>query len=288
MTNIRKKKDLHHMMYTFAKTKKRDSRTEKDWRHTGTLDPGCDVYSSSVCLKRQEYTICWRIRITWTGTFCGKATDTQDISISVIEKAMDGIDNDAVERCIGEFVENTRYPPMLFCDKSQWEKLYNLARAGVRDWEEKSSSGCHLLDSDQDISLPARVRMSLLPKGTLYIRTLCHDIGKLGCGGHGELAHKSKQVAGRQLRWRKSDRRKRFSRNISSDWWNVWAILVGGDTPKAYLMKRLYSRCFWKSQYQWVKRRLTESMWVYGNSDGSCGYAYQQKQKDVKIVKMFW
>ena len=63
----------------------------------------------------------------------GKTTDTQDISGTVLsEKSCDGIDNDAVTRCIGEFVgEYLQIPPMYSALKVNGKKLYELAREGI-------------------------------------------------------------------------------------------------------------------------------------------------------------
>ena len=180
--NIRKEKGFtsHDVV-----AKLRGILGQKKIGHTGTLDPDATGVLP-VCLGKATK-LCDMLtdkdKTYETVLLLGKATDTQDISGTVLsEKAMDGIDNDAVERCIGEFVgEYLQVPPMYSALKVNGKKLYELARAGI-EVERKARPVVIYEIRIKDISLP-RVRMEVsCSKGT-YIRTLCQDIGeKLGCG----------------------------------------------------------------------------------------------------------
>ena len=113
----------------------------------------------------------------------GKTTDTQDISGEILsEGSLDRIDNDAVIKCIGEFVgDYMQVPPMYSALKVNGKKLYELAREGIEIERKARPVVIHEIKIIE-VDLP-RVRMEVsCSKGT-YIRTLCHDIGqKLGCG----------------------------------------------------------------------------------------------------------
>ena len=113
--NIRKEKGFtsHDVV-----AKLRGILGQKKIGHTGTLDPDATGVLP-VCLGKATK-LCDMLtdkdKTYETVLLLGKATDTQDISGTVLsEKAMDGIDNDAVERCIGEFVgEYLQVPPKTF------------------------------------------------------------------------------------------------------------------------------------------------------------------------------
>ena len=113
----------------------------------------------------------------------GKTTDTQDVSGEVLsEESVENIDNDAVVKCIGEFVgDYLQVPPMYSALKVNGKKLYELARQGIEVERKARPVVIHEINIIE-IDLP-RVRMEVsCSKGT-YIRTLCHDIGqRLGCG----------------------------------------------------------------------------------------------------------
>lgn len=96
---------------------------------------------------------------------------------------MDGIDNDAVERCIGEFVgEYLQVPPMYSALKVNGKKLYELARAGI-EVERKARPVIIYEIRIKEISLP-RVRMEVSALKEPISAHCAHDIGeKLGCGG---------------------------------------------------------------------------------------------------------
>ena len=122
--NIRKEKGFtsHDVV-----AKLRGILGQKKIGHTGTLDPDATGVLP-VCLGKATK-LCDMLtdkdKTYETVLLLGKATDTQDISGTVLsEKAMDGIDNDAVERCIGEFVgEYLQVPPMYSALKVNGKKF---------------------------------------------------------------------------------------------------------------------------------------------------------------------
>ena len=211
------------------------------------------------------------------------------------EKAMDGIDNDAVERCIGEFVgEYLQVPPMYSALKVNGKKLYELARAGI-EVERKARPVIIYEIRIKEISLP-RVRMEVsCSKGT-YIRTLCHDIGeKLGCGGCMEELTRTK-VSRFTLEdsYTLEEVRQKKEAGLLSE------ILVPIDEMfgqyEAVTLKRPYEALVCNGN-MFFEKHINESkdlidgeyVRVYSNSGQFIAiYAYQQKQKMFKIVKMFF
>ncbi len=113
----------------------------------------------------------------------GIATDTEDITGTVLTETDVSVTEEAVEQTLGLFRgEILQVPPMYSALKIGGQKLCDLARKG-REVARPARPVTiheltHLLTNDADVHL--RVRCS---KGT-YIRTLCKDIGQaLGCGG---------------------------------------------------------------------------------------------------------
>ena len=158
---------------------------QKKIGHTGTLDPDATGVLP-VCLGKATK-LCDMLtdksKTYETVMLLGKTTDTQDISGSVLsESSVESIDEDAVKKCIGEFVgDYLQVPPMYSALKVNGKKLYELARQGIEVERKARPVVIHEIKI-LEIALP-RVRMEVsCSKGT-YIRTLCHDIGlKLGCG----------------------------------------------------------------------------------------------------------
>ncbi len=158
---------------------------QKKIGHTGTLDPDATGVLP-VCLGKATK-LCDMLtdkdKTYETVMLLGKTTDTQDISGTVLsEESVEGIDNDAVLKCIGDFVgDYMQVPPMYSALKVNGKKLYELARQGIEVERKARPVVIHEIKI-LDVDLP-RVRMEVsCSKGT-YIRTLCHDIGqKLGCG----------------------------------------------------------------------------------------------------------
>lgn len=159
---------------------------QKKIGHTGTLDPDA-VGVLPVCLGKATKLcdlLTEKDKTYETVLLLGKATDTQDISGTVLaEKSMDGITEEMVREVIRSFVGvYDQIPPMYSALKVNGKKLYELAREGI-EIERKARRVEIFRIVIKEITLP-RIRMEVsCSKGT-YIRTLCHDIGeKLGCGG---------------------------------------------------------------------------------------------------------
>lgn len=158
---------------------------QKKIGHTGTLDPDatgvlpvCLGKATKLCDMLTE-----KDKAYETVMLLGKTTDTQDISGEVLsEETLNGIHEDAVVKCIEEFVgDYMQVPPMYSALKVNGKKLYELAREGIEIERKARPVVIHEIKI-LEVDLP-RVRMEVsCSKGT-YIRTLCHDIGqRLGCG----------------------------------------------------------------------------------------------------------
>lgn len=157
---------------------------QKKMGHTGTLDPDA-VGVLPVCLgnatrladmltdRDKEYEAVMRL---------GVATDTQDMSGTVLEEKPVQVSAAEAEAAILSFVGGyEQVPPMYSALKVNGKRLYELAREG-REVERKARSVSLYNIEILSMQLPeVSIRVSC-SKGT-YIRTLCHDIGeKLGCG----------------------------------------------------------------------------------------------------------
>ena len=157
---------------------------EKRIGHGGTLDPmatgvlpifvgratrGVEFFESA----EKEYI---------AGLQLGTVTNTQDTTGEVLEEKPVAVTREDVQAALKAFVgEIEQLPPMFSAIKVNGQKLYALARRGVeveRTPRRITIFELELLDG-AGRSYTFRVRCS---KGT-YVRTLCHDIGKmLGCG----------------------------------------------------------------------------------------------------------
>ena len=113
----------------------------------------------------------------------GIATDTEDITGTVLEEKEVSVTDGNIEAVLARFRgEIQQIPPMYSAIKVNGQKLCDLARKGREIAREPRTVTIHSLDflgrTGEDVRL--RVHCS---KGT-YIRTLCKDIGQaLGCGG---------------------------------------------------------------------------------------------------------
>lgn len=153
--------------------------------HAGTLDPlatgllvimiGRATKASDYLMKHDKrYIACLRL---------GIETDTQDVSGNVIRQSLSNIPIKDVQEAAATFTGKIQQiPPMFSAIKRNGQKLYEIARRGetvereARAITVSSISVVGMEDGDfiLDVSCSS---------GT-YIRTLCHDIGKLlGCGG---------------------------------------------------------------------------------------------------------
>lgn len=152
--------------------------------HSGTLDPlatGLLVAFVGRATRAVEFAEADSKEYI-AGLRLGIATDTQDISGSIISRCDAIPSRETVICAVNSFVgEIDQIPPMYSAIKVGGKKLYELARRGEsveRKSRKISINSIDVVGEDGD-DLLLKVSCS---KGT-YIRTLCHDIGeKLGCG----------------------------------------------------------------------------------------------------------
>lgn len=115
----------------------------------------------------------------------GLATDTQDITGTVLSRSDAPVAREALERALeSQRGEIRQLPPMFSAVWVDGKRLYDLARKGrevERPLREVTVHRLELLNFDE-----AERRCTIdvtCSKGT-YIRTICHDVGAaLGCGG---------------------------------------------------------------------------------------------------------
>lgn len=115
----------------------------------------------------------------------GVETDTQDATGAVVRTLPVRAGAEDVRAALGEFVgEIEQIPPMYSAIKRGGKRMYQLARKG--ETVELEPRKCRV----DGISLMEdcggnRYRIRVDCGKGVYIRTLCHDIGRrLGCGGH--------------------------------------------------------------------------------------------------------
>lgn len=158
---------------------------QKKIGHTGTLDPDavgvlpvCLGSGTKLCELLTDHDKEYEAVL-----LLGVETDTQDAAGQVLAEKEVACTEEKVRETILSFIgEYDQIPPMYSALKVDGKKLCDLARAGKE--VERSARRVTIYDIViRDITLP-RVTMKVsCSKGT-YIRTLCHDIGRvLGCGG---------------------------------------------------------------------------------------------------------
>ena len=113
----------------------------------------------------------------------GVATDTEDITGTVLETRPVAVTESALEQVLEQFRgEIMQIPPMYSALKVNGQKLYDLARKGKEVERQPRPVTIHELTCLELRGNTAKLRVHC-SKGT-YIRTLCKDIGEaLGCGG---------------------------------------------------------------------------------------------------------
>lgn len=158
---------------------------QKKIGHTGTLDPDatgvlpvCLGNATKVCDMLTDSDKEYRAVL-----LLGTETDTQDISGTVTARHEVTVPPKRVEEVITFFVgAGMQIPPMYSALKVNGQKLCDLARAGKT--VERKARPIHIYEIEiLNLELPRVEFRVLCSKGT-YIRTLCHDIGRmLGCGG---------------------------------------------------------------------------------------------------------
>ena len=152
--------------------------------HTGTLDPDaegvlplCIGSATKVCelltAETKEYEAVMQL---------GLETDTQDKGGMVLARREACCSAEDVERAAASFVGGyDQIPPMYSAKKINGKKLYEYARDGIQ----VERKPVHVQIDEiilEEISLPY-VKISVRCSRGTYIRTLCHDIGRvLGTG----------------------------------------------------------------------------------------------------------
>ncbi len=158
---------------------------QKKIGHTGTLDPDavgvlpvCLGSATKLCAlltdRDKEYRAVMRL---------GVETDTQDMSGTVLARRKVDAGPAEIEEAVRSFLgEYAQVPPMYSALKVNGKRLYELARQGREVERAPRNVVIHEIEI-LDMQIPDITLRVSCSKGT-YIRTLCHDIGKmLGCGG---------------------------------------------------------------------------------------------------------
>ena len=154
---------------------------QKKIGHTGTLDPEaegvlpvCLGKATKVCDlltdRDKEYITILRL---------GIETDTQDLTGNVIaQKDTAGLTPEMVSEAIRLFVGvQEQIPPMYSAKKINGKKLYEYAREGLEVERKPETITVYEIEILK-MNLPEVTLRIACSKGT-YIRTLCHDIGKM-------------------------------------------------------------------------------------------------------------
>ncbi len=117
------------------------------------------------------------------GLRLGLETDTQDITGETVAERPVSVSRDQVEAALAQFLgPQQQLPPMYSAVKTGGKKLYELARQGKTVARKPRAITVHALELLEGEGADYRLRIRC-SKGT-YVRTLCHDIGRvLGCGG---------------------------------------------------------------------------------------------------------
>lgn len=160
---------------------------QKKIGHTGTLDPDaegvlpvCLGRATKVCElltdKDKTYRAVCRL---------GVETDTQDLSGTILQRYdYSGITSEQICRVAESFLgDSMQVPPMYSALKINGKRLYELAREGKT--VERKPRPIHIFDLRlEEINLEnGTFCMEVTCSKGTYIRTLCHDIGKmLGIG----------------------------------------------------------------------------------------------------------
>lgn len=158
--------------------------------HTGTLDPeaqGVLVLCVGQATKMVEY-ITDHDKVYEAEVILGLATDSCDLSGTIVDKSEKRIDARAFEAILSQFTGDiSQQPPIYSAIRVNGKKLYHYARNG--ETVEIPERDVHITEirllNFDEAAQKARM-MVTCSKGT-YIRSLCRDIGAalgtLGCMG---------------------------------------------------------------------------------------------------------
>lgn len=155
--------------------------------HLGTLDPlatgvlvlvidGATKYSNILDTGAKAYLAVAKL---------GEETDTYDREGSVVASSdVSGVTEDSIRKALDSFRGRIRQvPPMYSAIKSNGTPLYKLARKGVTIEREAREVEVYSLDVVR-IETPVVEFRVACSRGT-YLRSMCHDLGKLlGTGAH--------------------------------------------------------------------------------------------------------
>ncbi len=155
--------------------------------HGGTLDPEASGVLP-LCIGKATRLFDYIIdkKKTYVAEIrLGEITDTQDATGQVIETHEVSADEADIQGVLNQFVGTIQQiPPMYSAIKRDGQRLYQLARKGQSIEVEPRTcrvDSIRLLGKSAEHTYRLEVQCG---KG-VYIRTLCHDIGKaLGCGAH--------------------------------------------------------------------------------------------------------
>ena len=158
---------------------------QKKIGHLGTLDPEAEGVLPVLLGRATKLAslLSEGSKVYRTVLYLGAETDTQDACGKVLAHHLVSCSEEEVRAAVRSFLGRSRQlTPMYSARKVGGNKLVDLARRGVE--VERSSEEILIKQLEiLDIHLPRVVLRVRCSKGT-YIRTLCHDIGRmLGCGG---------------------------------------------------------------------------------------------------------
>jgi len=153
--------------------------------HLGTLDPIAEgVLPVAIGSATRTFQYFLELRKSYLVTMVfGKVTDTQDITGKILEENPSPLlsmheSQSFLDKFLGETLQS---PPMFSALSVGGKKLYELAREGIEVDRKKRRIEVFSIQADS-VSGPYLKFKIECSRGT-YIRTFCHDLGKLyGCG----------------------------------------------------------------------------------------------------------
>jgi tRNA pseudouridine55 synthase len=160
---------------------------ERRCGHTGTLDPFATGLLP-LCLGRATRLARFVANDskTYSATIrFGYATDTYDATGRMVgSKSEAELTPEVLKRLLPDFIgSQEQVPPPFAAKKIQGQRMYRLARAGIKVKPRPARVVIHRIDL-QELRDDRAVLVVEVGAGT-YIRSLAHDLGRrLGCGAH--------------------------------------------------------------------------------------------------------
>ncbi len=154
--------------------------------HLGTLDPMAEgVLPIAIGSATRTFPFFLELQKTYEVTMIfGKVTETQDITGKLIEENLvSGLELSECQNFLDNFLGKIlQTPPMFSAINFRGKRLYELARDGIEIDRKKRKIEIFNIKA-KSISGPYLDFEVKCSRGT-YVRTLCHDLGKLqGSGG---------------------------------------------------------------------------------------------------------